>query len=292
MNEEKRLKEIRCSRCRKIKRVPSEWKFKECEFCHARTNRKNEARRKVRKDLTKEIIEGLEGFESAYQNWVKYLKSCGKKPTQKTREQFQLLWMEKQRLNKEKIAKILEHFDSKTAPLQNTNCLRFRHLLEKRNQFLGTTEFANSLSEKDWKLFYNHRCESCSRYSIIHKNGEPNSKTIESETEKDKDYCSRTEFDKGLDEFFGTMKGQVDPYEKGFTKMKDCCLNCGLVLQGGICPSCQGNSASRPDPQQNIGKDDPYLEQLREQAKQQQQEQQRQQGFLDRLRRNPREETK
>ena len=284
-------KEIRCSRCRKTKLVSSEWKYKECEFCHARTNRKNLARRKVKKDLEKEIINGFEGFENAYQDWSKYLRSCGQKPSQKSKEQFQLLWMEKQRIDKEKIAKVIQHFDNKIAPLESTDCLRFRHLLEKRNEFLDTREFANSLSEKNFKLFYNHRCESCSRYSVIHKNGEPNSKTIESETEKDKDYCSRTEFDKGLDEFFGTVRGQGDPYERGFTNMRDCCLRCGSVLQNGICPSCQGNSASRPDPQREIGQHDPYLEQLNEQAKQQQQEP-RQQGFIDRLRRNPREDAK
>jgi phage FluMu protein Com len=252
------MKEIKCSHCNKTLAVPSEWKYKECERCHARTGSRNDKRRQKAK---KSIIQQLGNFDEAYEGHISLARKLKTKPMSK--KAFFDKWLMSQKAKGEQITKTLRHFSSQSAPILGFVCLRFRDLLEQRNQNL---DFQPETDE-DFQLLYCHpsRCEACGNWCAMHKDGNLDVEPVEPEAKEG--YCPKEEWKRNMDGFSEAVRGQRDPIDS----MRD--VDPNLV-----------RSAFRDDkPSEPQQPRDPYLEELREKQRQQQQPQ-KPEGFLDRLR--------
>jgi len=64
------MKRIKCSRCRCLAVVPSEWTYKECQSCHARTVQRRGRKSAIRKQM---LIQSLASFEQYYENAKRFM---------------------------------------------------------------------------------------------------------------------------------------------------------------------------------------------------------------------------
>lgn len=280
------MKPLKCSRCGK--RLPDRWEYHECKKCRERTvKRYPQIRAHGRKDFDLQTLFTFRSFE----DYLEFTQKARKRRITKVeKEKLRKEWSMRKQDWEKKNAVILEKMDTAYAfrkyPMHSQLCYEIR-----------TKSLKHLIQDEPWDAIeidaHMCSCPDCRDYINALRTGtfvpegepEPDS---EAENELRKEgYVGLAEWSKLMSEF--NKVEEPDPYEKGFRNMRDCCLRCGSVLQKGVCPVCQNDRIQQPDPQQNIGKDDPYQRQLEEQFKQQQQQEQRQQGFLDRLRRNPRE---
>jgi len=238
-------KEIRCSRCKLRKLVPRGWKFTECERCHVRTGSRNDKRRQKAK---KSIIQQLGNFDEAYESHKRLAKKLGTKPMSK--KGFFDKWLVSQKGKEQRITGTLRHFSSQSAPILSFTCLRFRDLLEQRNQNL---DFQPETDE-DFQLLYNHhsKCEACGNWCAMHKDGNLDVEPVEPEAKEG--YCSYDDFKRGLDAFFEATRPKKDPIDEAearrYPNLRE--VDPNLV-----------RSAFRDKPSESQQSRDPYLEQVR-----------------------------
>jgi hypothetical protein len=224
-------KEIKCVRCRRLKVVPSNWKFAECQTCHERTIKR--FRRTSITDIEKKAISQLLNFESAYRSYKQLARRYGRIP--KPKEEFRTEWLKHQELRIEGIKRTIAKYDDKRCPIMSYECLEWRRLFTVRCSYTDFEKFGNDLNEKEWNFFHGHvpKCESCNQYYVLHQND-----VVLPESTFKEEGVSQEEFDKSLDDFFGVMKGTGDPVDDAIAKMgfKPCCGTCGTVLIDGRCP--------------------------------------------------------
>src|SRR3990170_2747535 len=185
-------KTIRCSRCRKDKIVPSNWTYKQCVDCHERDLKRGLSI----PDIEKRTIEKMFDFETAYRRLKKH------NPFKLTKEQFRKEWMEHQQPKIQRVKETIAKYNDRNAPLRDVECLEFRRLLSLRNSTVGD----DKLTAKESEFFYNHAssCDSCSRYTAIHRDG------VQTEPEKEFHEANQKEFDNALDDFFSVMNENRD----------------------------------------------------------------------------------
>jgi hypothetical protein len=224
-------KEIKCSRCRRLKIVPINWQFKECVDCHERTVRRT--RKTNLANIERKALESLINFEKAYRDYKKLGRKFGKIPQSK--EEFRKSWVKNQQTKIEQIKQIIQKYDDSRCPIQSHDCFRFRILLSERNSHVDFEAWSNNLSVKDWNFFHNHipKCESCNQYYVLHQNDVP----IETSEFHE---ATQEEFEKGIDDFFESMKpkGDIDDIiHRAYPNLKPCCSICGSQLIDGQCPN-------------------------------------------------------
>lgn len=195
-------KRIRCVRCRGLKSVPLDWKFKECQTCRERTIKR--FRRVSITDIEKKAIGTLLNFESAWENYKKFCRQWKYKP--KPKEEFRVEWLKVQESRIQGLKKIIEKYNDSRCPILSYKCLEFRRLFSVRLNYINTEDFAKSLTQEQWSLFYNHlSCESCNQYAILHKFDMP--------IEPNKEEVSEKEFNDLINDFFEATKPHGDPIE-------------------------------------------------------------------------------
>lgn len=227
-------KEIKCVRCRKLKTVPINWQYKECQTCHERTERRT--RKTTLAQIERKALETLINFEQAWKNYKKFCRQW--KMTVKPKAEFQKEWFSRNQQKIDQIKAIIAKYDDSKCPIQNYECLRFRMLFSERSAHVDLEAWSNNLPTKDWNFFHNHipKCESCNKYYCIHKDD-----VLPALNEFKEEGVSQAEFDKSLDAFWNTVNEPTDSLEAAIHRanpnMKPCCSICGSPLINGSCPN-------------------------------------------------------
>jgi hypothetical protein len=163
-------------------------------------------RRKVRLEkIEHKTIENIVEVEKAYRRHKTFCKSHDTTPL--TKEVFVADYMKHQEPKIQAIKAIIAKFNDKKCPIVNVDCLEFRRLFSLRSSYIDTEKFSNELSKEEWELFYNHQCESCVRYTVLHEFDSP----IDMEL---KEEITQKEFEKGIDGFFEATKPKGDSLEE------------------------------------------------------------------------------
>lgn len=209
-------KTIKCVRCHGLKVVPNDWQYKECKPCHERTNRRRLKGKVPIEKIEQKAVDNFVNFESAWRRYKRHLRQWKAKGMSK--ERFREDYFHSQQLKIAQIKAVIAKYDSKDAPIMNSDCLRFRRLFSKRQSYVDTTKFADDISAEESNLFYNHigRCSSCNRYAVTHKYDAP---TVQNDYKEEG--VSQEEFDSALTEFFNTMKPKKDKIDQILDSMED-----------------------------------------------------------------------
>lgn len=169
-------------------------------------------KRKVKLEkIQQKTIESLIETEKAYRRHKAFAKAHGNQPL--TKEVFIADYLKHQEPRIQAIRNQIAKFNDKKAPIMNKECLEFRRLFSLRQGYIGIQKFSSEMTAQEWQIFYNHsnRCDSCTFYAMLHKDDFPISTSEFRE-------CSQSEFERGLDEFYDTIKCQSDPLEEYETK--------------------------------------------------------------------------
>jgi hypothetical protein len=158
------------------------------------------------KKLEQKTIERIIDVNNAYRRHKAFMRKFGREPM--PREVFIQDYMAKQQERIRKIKAIIVRFNDPNAPIFNSVCLEWRRLFSIRQSYIDPTHFGETLNEDEFQTFYNHlnQCKSCSYWSYLHKNDAP--VIIESKEE-----VSQAEFEKSLNDLWGVLRPQGDPFE-------------------------------------------------------------------------------
>lgn len=168
------MKQIKCSRCKRTFEVESDYPFKECPNCHARTVKRFKAIRsykqkeesvrlgRIIKPLSKKefISKRKFWFGSNLKGKTVEEKCLIRQEWEREYAKYLEQWHEEYKNLIEKLDKL---FRIKSYPIRELECLKVREMAQKH--FLEGEQF-------DLVIFYNHNCRECSRYVNALKNGE------------------------------------------------------------------------------------------------------------------------
>lgn len=277
------MTERKCSRCgRKLK---PDWEFKECEKCHARTEKRFPKLRQYKaRDFRIETMYSYPSWEESLKIARQHFKYRTKEQIQILREEYEFRKRQWERENREKVEKANRLFHVHQFPLINQDCIPTRIQVRKR--------FIDGEIETFETETYNHlnHCDDCSSFMVAVKNGDiidSESPQTDPETEKklrEEGYCSLKEWNDNMNDWNKGFRNRdsIDEAEaRRYPNLRDICPICGRVLVSGKCLVCEAENDS--DPQRSIEQRDPLRDYFQQQHDAQKQPE-KPRGFLDRLR--------
>jgi len=188
--------------------VPNDWQYKECVKCHERTNRRRLKGKVPIAKIEQKAIDALFKFEDAYKNYRKFSRKFKMKG--KSKEEFRKEWFFHNQPKIQRVKETIDKYNERENPLMSVECLEFRRLFAIRCGYVDYEKFGNDLTGEEFELFHNHlsRCESCNRYAVKHRDD-----AIMPINDFKEEGVSQQEFDRALDDFFGTINESDDPLE-------------------------------------------------------------------------------